>query len=352
MTAGRAVLLGCVMTAGLLAAAEGGARLYAHATQTVLFPAWAVFDDELGYRLQPGAAVAAQDVRINRLGFRGEEVRQPIGRPLVVFVGDSCVYGDAASSEQATLPAQVAAALEERGRQVQSLNAGVSGYTSAQAARVFANRIVPLRPALAVLYVGWNDIDFAPGLMGPHHSAVVRWLSSVSARLETCSYAYSWLVWVARDTAGPDHLMYANHAPTTAMKERVVAQYQANLQRIVATARAHHVTLCLVTRPTPLHEGLTTSQVELLLPWRPLKGHWLTFLEWHAALNGIVRDAGQSQEVAVIDLERDLERLPEAQRLRLFADAEHPNDEGYRAIAQLMVEPLLSLLDERRASLR
>jgi len=94
----RSLTTGLLVTALLLGVIEAGFRVYAWVSGTVFFPEWAVFDPELGYRLQPGFTQPNKGIRINRFGFRGTEPLQRPGIKTVIFLGDSCVRPPSAAA--------------------------------------------------------------------------------------------------------------------------------------------------------------------------------------------------------------------------------------------------------------
>jgi hypothetical protein len=108
------------------------------------------YDAEIGWVPIPSSESAVTTARTiharhNSLGFRDIEYN-PDGRPLILFVGDSFVWGvDAETSERFT------DLLRERIEQFSVLNAGVSGYGTDQEL-LWLKRVWPrVRPAIVVL---------------------------------------------------------------------------------------------------------------------------------------------------------------------------------------------------------
>jgi hypothetical protein len=109
------------------------------------------FDPELGWAPVPHSASTVTTARTihashNSLGFRDIEFK-PDGRPVMLFVGDSFVWGvDAEANERFT------DLLRERLPQYQTVNAGVSGYGTDQE-YLWLNRIWPeIHPDVVVLF--------------------------------------------------------------------------------------------------------------------------------------------------------------------------------------------------------
>jgi hypothetical protein len=96
--------------------------------------------------------------RINRQGFRGEELAAPGGPPRVVVYGDSFVMAEFSRTEDTfseRLEAHLARGL---GAEVEVVNAGVAGYGPDQVLRRMEAELASLRPALVIvaIYAG-ND---------------------------------------------------------------------------------------------------------------------------------------------------------------------------------------------------
>ena len=110
-------------------------------------------DDQLGWILPKGEQMVwrGKQAQVNSLGFRGSE---PVpGKPTVLIVGDSSVFGDGVDDDQ-TMSAQLARALDGRA-DVQ--NAGVPGYTCWQS-RIWVDRVRPqLSPDVLVVYNQHSD---------------------------------------------------------------------------------------------------------------------------------------------------------------------------------------------------
>jgi acyl-CoA thioesterase-1 len=108
----------------------------------------------------------------------GSRAPVPADAPLVVFLGDSLTAGLGLPVDQA-FPAVVAAELARRGRPVRSVNAGVSGDTTAGGLRR-AEWVLSQRPDILVLALGAND-----GLRGLPLSETERNLRGIVARART-----------------------------------------------------------------------------------------------------------------------------------------------------------------------
>ena len=120
-------------------------------------------DDELGWRLRPGAEETwgGVPVRINSHGLRGPEVawEKPPGTRRILFLGDSVTFGYGLASYQEAFPHLTADLLEELlGVEVEALNAGVGGYSPWQELRYLERDGLRYAPDVVVVSFVLNDV--------------------------------------------------------------------------------------------------------------------------------------------------------------------------------------------------
>lgn len=129
-----------------------------------------VRDAELGWRLNPGVEdrdIGGQRVRINAKGLRGAEVayEKPAGIERILFLGDSVTYGWQLD-EVDTFPRQVEERLEgQGGLAIESINAGVSGYSPWQEDLYLRREGVRYDPDVVVVCFVLNDAVEKFGLL-------------------------------------------------------------------------------------------------------------------------------------------------------------------------------------------
>jgi lysophospholipase L1-like esterase len=119
----------------------------------------------LGFEMVPGqqAYTWASPARINSLGFRGPEPRNPPGRPLVFVVGDSMTFGNNVE-EHETYPFQLQQLMQQQWPHLQpeTLNMGVQRYFTYQEIEVIKRHAPRLRPDVITLAVYINDLGARP----------------------------------------------------------------------------------------------------------------------------------------------------------------------------------------------
>ncbi|MDP8254549.1 MAG: GDSL-type esterase/lipase family protein [Candidatus Alcyoniella australis] len=117
-------------------------------------------DDYLFWRLKapnPGWHVNAQ-------GFRGDSLKRdkPADTLRVLCLGDSCTFGlgpDGGVPWDRTYPQLLATLLAEKmsGVRVETINAGVPGYSSFQGLRYLESELLAYKPDVVTAYFGIND---------------------------------------------------------------------------------------------------------------------------------------------------------------------------------------------------
>ena len=146
------------------------------------FGYFAVCDRNLGFRNRAGgsyryAAIEGSPLSTtDEFGFRnGVGWTADDDRPIVLFVGDSFVFGAEVGDDE-TGPSQVARLLQDRGVGVRVLNAGVRGYGTLQAKRMIGECLKQFPEIVAVVYTHCgNDLqeNVVPNLRYPAKSPVV-----------------------------------------------------------------------------------------------------------------------------------------------------------------------------------
>jgi hypothetical protein len=138
-------------------------------------PIWWQPDEQLGWRLRPGAKGWSDTegrayVQVSPAGFRDRthDLHKPMNAYRIAVLGDS--YAEAMQVEfKATFWWQLQeklAACAPRGREVEVMNFGVSGYGTAQEALVLESTAIKYRPDMVLLaFTNGNDLaDNSPKL--------------------------------------------------------------------------------------------------------------------------------------------------------------------------------------------
>jgi len=207
------------------------------------------------YAEQWRASGATYDVAINAQGYRDD----PFGEKKafrIVALGDSATFGWDVEAAEAW-PQVLERLLRESGREVEVLNLGVPGYSSHQGLLLLPE-VWELKPDLLLVAYGRNDeldtafsptdhargrtdAELMPGdriVEPPPRSLLQRLRASALYRLALR------LIAEHKSAPGPDEAKTPDH--DDALRRVPLPQYEANLRKFIAQARAHEVPIVLV----------------------------------------------------------------------------------------------------------
>lgn len=289
---------------------------------------WQRTDPELLWAFRPNQDVWEQNgphgrwgsyhVTTNAKGFRGHQLPDPPGRPLVLCLGDSVTAGFGVDDED-TYPAL----LEERLRLWPGLgnatvvNAGVHGYSSEQGRILMARLARELEPDLVIIDFGINDdwpTVYPDSLLLEGHG----WLRRVQHLLGG-SHLYGTL----KEIIVRRKLQRAASVGT--LGPRVPpAEYRRNLVEMVATARRAEAA-CILVAPTSKIEHHQVSRSVAL--HAPLSLYRL-----------VMAQVAEQEGVVMLDHPLLSGRLPESHGY--FLDWCHPDASGLCVLASEL-QPLV-----------
>ena len=285
-------------------------------------------DSELLWRLKPGryagtdlfgADASVDEVIVGAMGLRGEDPGEK-GAARVLCLGDSVTLG-----YERDYPALLAEELAVRGADVQVLNAGVPGYSIAQARRRLRQLAPTLKPDVVVVLLGWND---AKDLLRGYTDTQL--MDSVLARF-LARFRGPWSGAVEGSALSRESGCCRVPPP----------EFSAELFALIDEIRDDGAQPLLVTYPAVIDtsDALRHYPGELVATRR-------TRL---AAVRQATLDAGVALNVHVVDLAARSESLL---RRGYFHDAVrdpiHPSGEGARELARVLAPKLASMLRESR----
>ena len=191
------------------------------------------------------------------------------------------------------------AILPEELRQVRLINAGVSGNTTEMARARFEADVLSHQPRVAIIQFGIND------------SIVDVWKT-----------------------------------PPATQPRISLERYEANLRHFVQVLKSRNTRVFLMT-PNPLRWTPKLKEVYGRLPYQPEEPDGLnTRLTSYCE---VVRRVAREEGAELIDVQRAF--FDQAQKRgvsvdALLLDGMHPNDQGHRIVADLLIERLLALAKE------
>ena len=267
-----------------------------------------VLDPWTTYRNLPNQKLPYLTIDANGYRVVGAE---PAGdRTKAVILGGSAAFGYGLDSNDHTFAAQLA-------RQVPSLhvvNAATVGFLSGQELAEMVHYADGLRPALYVVFDGWNDVH-APAAGSPGYGLGYNWqmLQQIEDQLRKA----------VRGRSGRPE-------PFRPSATSIAEAYVANLERMQAFAKARGAEILFVFQP---HLSVMLDAGGRFAEWRR---RWYT-TPFDADYQQVIAHAGRACEArgwSCLDMSN---ALPSAD---LFLDPVHPNAAGHARIAELLA-PIL-----------
>ncbi len=345
----RSLLYSAILVTLCFALVEGSLRLYVYFFRA---PAERFDLATQTFVLRPGIFPSPNPdpIIVNSRGFVGPEFEDPPppNTARIVTVGDSCTFGD--GSVRGTYPLL----LEEKirngtnGKRFQVVNAGIEGLNSELALRRLTSLVVPLRPELVTIYIGWNDLmksDPDGQVESPRLALAARWLD----RLWTVKGLRKLLFFNLRPRFAPPLTGAQGHTGRYADYQPAV--YERNLRAMIAAVRAIPsealvMTLPSVVRPDMSVEDLRRANVQF--PYFRGANAVGDFVDLIAAYNRTIRRVAAEEQVTLIDLAREIDARPD--RPTLFLDTMHASPKGRGVLAEVIARELQSqgVLDRLR----
>lgn len=329
---GRELLVGLLATAATILALEVGARVYVWAGALVTADEFEVVHADGSWSPRPGFQKAG--IEINSLGFRGPEIVtvKPAGVFRLVALGDSATFGDR-SRRDGPYATRLQARLDLRrdcSARIEVLNAGVEGYQARHVHARVERAVRPLSPDLLLLYVGWNDLWSD----NPENPGKRLDRGSLFNRLLRVSYAAKALTKVAFDLRSPVREVHAE--ALRAYESFAPVRFVHDYEDVLDAAETMRARVVLVTLPSPL--GSPNHGDQLHFPHYTTSPQLLTLL-WQK-YNAAIRDLAARRGIPLVDLAREVARVPDSERL--FSDSVHLTAEGAGVVAAILEPQLLS----------
>lgn len=201
----------------------------------------------------------------NNLGYRGAEIAIP--KPPEVFrivsMGGSTTYSTGTTAAESYPTFLESILRDEYGyKNIEVINAGVSGYTSWEVLSSFAFRVLELEPDMLIYYGALNDLTVREwlssdcyrglnpqrGLNGQRGLFVERNAElPASALYRLVAISLDWMSnpWALDSSFEPSRVQCARDPGDTTLEKRLVANapiyFERNIRNLITLARAHNV---------------------------------------------------------------------------------------------------------------
>lgn len=305
--------------------------------ETTLF----IRDADLGWRLRPGATApwGGVQVTINSKGLRGPEISysRNASTPRLLYLGDSVTMGYGLSKYDQAYPFRIEALLEKRlGQDVETVNAGVNGYSSWQEHIFLEREGLKYRPDIVIVGFVLNDVTEPLGLVRFGGTGVGHQLDRSYFSVDNWLQHNIALYWLtsrlnARIRFGPDvqkgavaHELVSVEALTRSPESPRVREgwslTLSSLEKLGALCASNGVPLAIVVFPFTFQ---FQDPVRLAAPQQKLRA----FCE-----------AKRIPCLDLLPLLTDYLRSEQATPPSLFLDADHFSVRGSQVAAQLVVD--------------
>jgi lysophospholipase L1-like esterase len=284
----------------------------------------------------------------NSYGFRGKEfdIEKPEGVFRIVAIGASTTYG-VANSDENTYPTQLERIIRENGyKNVEVLNAGVTGYTTIETFLNFYLRVLDLSPDMVIFYQARNDVfpqafndymsDFQHFRQPDYSFGNTNYLHKYLFRI---SHLFMWLStrgdgnfgWSKRDENPHYGTVKYENRPTNSelidnlSNDQGLITYRKNVESIITLSKQNGIQVVLSTYAF-LKEKYSSGIIkrdEAILP---------AIEKQIDKANEIVRQIAADHQLVLVDTARELA----ASLDDYLVDGCHFNDKGQQARAALI----------------
>ena len=310
-------------------------------------------DVDAAWGLRAAQETSGREFHINALGYRGPDATptKPPGRCRIVIVGGSAVF-DTWATEGNDWPRLTEKRLHELGRrQVEVINAGIPGHSSADAAGRLYTQLWMYEPDFVLLYNAWNDIKYFSTL-SPERPLIAETRSYAPAEDPFQRYrgTLDWLLsssqlyvklrtryFRTKYDVGSEGLQEGGDLADS-FPEWGVEQYRIDLAAFVAAAHHAGAIPVMLTQATLAVSGASESDRERIAYEYVGLDHD-TLVRAFDSCTESMRTIAKKEDVLLLDVAASL-----SGRSELFRDHVHATAEGSRALARLTADFLAPLV--------
>ena len=218
------------------------------------------------------------------------------------------------------------------------INAGVEGLNTDLALRRFVTKVIPLKPDIVTVYLGWNDLmkfDPAGQVERPGLGIIARIIDQL------------WLIKGLRKVIFYD-LRPAISTPATGAASRTgafrdyrPAVFERNLRSIIGAARVAGAKVVVMTLPSVVSDDMTADDLRraaVKFPYYSSAYAVGDYVDLIASYNRSIREVARTEGVELGDLANEIDGR--ADRRQLFLDTMHANQRGRELIADILARQL------------
>lgn len=267
----------------------------------------------------------------------------------IVFLGGStteCIYVE----QEKRFPYLVGQILERNtGLKINSYNSGVSGNNTLHSLNILLNKLIPLHPDVVVLMENVNDLTLMiyEGSLwnnNPTKSPIVVPKKTILELLIPNLYqVMRGYLYRLLPQLSPDEFASIRGKRLEFDKNKLVIEFEMNLQTFIDICRARHIVPVLMTQESRLVTPPDPLIAQIMLRMERDNGITLSvYKDTYDLFNQTIRDVGKKNGVTVVDLAK---RIPQTNEY--MYDFGHFNDKGSMLAAEIISQNIRSLLSQQ-----
>jgi len=288
---------------------------------------------ELGYEHVPEMKVEVEGIayRINRLGFRDIEHRLRKSAQRVIFVGDSVTFGWNVPLED-TYHYQTRESLRSRGRTIEIMAMGITGYNLVQEYHLIKERALRYSPDLIVLQICLNDFEKA-----------LKIRTDPKQRFLLTQYGEIFVPYMIKKTKLSRWLMARSYLFKLLNLKLASGSGEQSGDSAPRDyySKGSETAVDYLSKTKALLAGTSCRFAAVLFPFRRDD-----MLQPYAAFYRTMLDALRAASIPTLDLNAALNSSAEAPKT-LWIDYLHPSREGNRLAAETLADFILSNLGDK-----
>jgi len=292
---------------------------------------------------------------INSAGYRGKEIENPKRRLRLAIYGGSSVY-DPVSRE--SWPERLEKKLLESGFDIEVINAGIPGASSAEITARFMSEAFFIQPDVVLMYETWNDIRFfnpeAPGLRDlPSFREEINYYVNAHNKLDSFLsenfYLYLMLRYLILDLVSDGQPRAKTYGDDRAFSAEINADFKRqvalNYAAFTNMARSAGAIPILATQAM-LPTEKTSSEEKMKIDFLFVKLNLGQVLRAKHLIQAEIRSVARREKTDFIDAAADISGQP------LFFDHVHFHNEGSEKFSAYMTSKLIPILSRVQAKKR
>lgn len=298
--------------------------------------------------LSDGLTVKEYSFDIDDNGFLKPSLVHQNADKTIAFIGGSTTESMFVDEDK-RFPALVGTLLENKlNIKINTLNSGVSGNNTLHSLNSFLNKIVPLKPDIAVLMHNindlsvllhegsyWNQNEYRSTLINEDHS-----IKSQIKNLLPNSYQLAYII--KTKLLGKDSEFDTKQQSKPALdSDKILAMFSANLKTFVQMAQNQNITPVLMTQANRFTEKPDQVVLENLHALENIGMSYADYRQLYLEMNKEIRTVAAENDILLIDLANEV-----PQTYEYIADPVHFNNAGSELVAEIIAKRLEPLIEK------